>query len=91
MAVVNSNYQFTMVDIGDVGRQSNVEYLHQVIGRALDKGLLNIPPPMRLYGDSKLFPFAVVGDEAFPLKEYLIKPYARTSIKEKEHVANCRS
>ena len=50
-----------------------------------------MPPQRRLYSDSKLFPFSLVGDEAFPLKEYLIKPYERTSIKEKEQVANCRS
>ena len=37
----------------------------------------------RLYGDTKLFPFVQVGDEALPLKEYLIKPYATASIKEK--------
>ena len=91
MAVVNSNYQFTMVDIGDAGRQSDGGvFAVSNIGRALDEGLLNIPPPRRLYGDTKLFPFVLVGDEAFPLKEYLIKPYARASIKEKEQVANYR-
>ena len=59
------------------------------IGQALDEGLLNIPSPRRLYGDTKLFPFVLVGDESFPLKEYLIKPYALyVSIKEKEQVAN---
>ena len=57
------------------------------IGQALDEGLLNIPSPRRLYGDTKLFPFVLVGDES--LKEYLIKPYALyVSIKEKEQVAN---
>ena len=91
MAVVNWNYQFTMVDIGDAGRQSDGGvFAASNIGQTLDEGLLNIPPPRRLYGNTKLFPFVLVGDEAFPLKEYLIKPYARASIKEKEEVANYR-
>ena len=52
--------------------------------------MLNIPPPRPIYGDTKLFPFVLVGDEAFPLKEYLIKLYVRASTKEKEQVANYR-
>ena len=91
MAVVNSNYQFTIAEIGDEGRQSDGGLFEASnIGQALDEGLLNIPPPKRLYGDAKLFPFVLVGDKAFPLKEYLIKPYARVSIKEKEQVASYR-
>ena len=89
MTVINLNYQFTMVDIGDVGCQSDGGvFAARHIGQARDVGLLNIPPPRRLYGDTELFPFALVGDEAFPLKKYLIKPYAKASIKQKEQVAN---
>ena len=62
MAVVNSNYQFIRVDIGDAGRQSDGGGF-----AALDEGLLNIPPPRHFHGDTKLFPFVLVGDEAFPL------------------------
>ena len=39
---------------------------------------------------SKKFPFVIDGEEAFPLKEYLVKPYARASNGEKELVANDR-
>ena len=78
-----------MVDISDSGRQSYGEVLAASnIGRTLDEGLLTIPPPRCLYGDTKLFLFDLVGDEVFPLKEYLIKPYARASIKEKEQIEN---
>ena len=63
-----SNYQFIMVDIGDAGRQSDSGvFATSNIGRALDEGLINIPPPRCLYGDTKLFPFVLV-DPAFPLK-----------------------
>ena len=69
MAVVYSNYQFTRVDIGDAGRQSDGGgFAATNIGQALDEGLLNIPPPRHFHGDTKLFPFVLIGDEAFPLK-----------------------
>ena len=66
MAAVNLNYQFTMVDIGDGGRQSDSGvFAASNTGRALDDGLLNKPQPRRLYGDTKLFLFVLVSDEAF--------------------------
>ena len=89
MATVNSNYQFATVDIDDTGRQSDGGvFAASNIGQVLEEGLLNMPPPRRLYGNTKIFPFVLVDDEAFPLKEYLIKQYARTSIKEREQTVN---
>ena len=55
MAVVNSNYQFTMVDISDAGLKSDDGvFAASNIGQALDEGLLNIPRLRRLYGNTKL-------------------------------------
>ena len=49
MSVVNSNYQFNMIDVGDIGRQSHGGvFTASNIGRALDKGLPNIHPPRYL-------------------------------------------
>lgn len=91
MAVVNSNYQFVLVDIGDSGRQSDGGvFSASNLGHAMEEELLNIPKPRRLKGTTKCFPFVFIGDDAFPLKEYLIKPYARASIQQKEQVANYR-
>ena len=92
MAVVNySNYQFTMVDIDDAGRKSDGGvFASSNTEQALEEGLLNILPPRRLYCDTKLFPFVLVDDEAFPYIKYLIKHYARTSIKQREQVVKCK-
>lgn len=91
MAVVNSNYEFILVDIGDSGRQSDGGVFNSCyLGRAMEDNTLNIPDPRPLRGTSTKFPFVFVGDEGFPLKEYLIKPYARSSLGVKEQVANYR-
>ena len=78
MAVVNANYEFTMVDIGDSGRQSDGGvFAASKLGFAMDNDQVGLPKPRILPGTNTLFPYVFVGDEAFPLKTYLIKPYAR--------------
>ena len=92
VAVVNSDYGFTMVDIGEAGRQSDGGvFANGQIGYALNNDLLNLPPPRKISQESnKHFPYVFVGDEAFPLKPYLIKPYPRGSIGINERIANYR-
>lgn len=91
MAIVNANYEFIFVDIGDAGRQSDGGVFSQCnLCFAFDKKLLKIPEAQTLSGSMKKFPFVLVGDEAFPLKDYLVKPYPRDSLQIKEKIANYR-
>ncbi|XP_057308122.1 uncharacterized protein LOC130646008 [Hydractinia symbiolongicarpus] len=91
LAVVNSNYEYILVDIGDAGRQSDGGvFASSHLGHAMEENLLNIPKSRPLRITSKKFPFVFVGDEAFPLKEYLLKPYAKGFIQKKEQIANYR-
>ena len=51
LAVVNVNYKFTLVDIGDSGRQSDGGvFSASSLGRTLDNEILNILEP-RFYKD----------------------------------------
>ena len=91
MAVVNANYEFTMVDIGDSGRQSDGGvFAASKLGFAMDNDQLGLPKPRILPGTNTLFPYVFVGDEAFPLKTYLIKPYARHAAGIEEQITNYR-
>ena len=92
MAVANSDYEFTMVDIGEAGRQSDGGvFANGQIGYAMNNNLLNLPTARKISQESsKEFPYVFVGDEAFPLKPYLIKPYPRGSIGISERIANYR-
>lgn len=49
-------------------------------GQSLDSGTADIPPPKLLPGTMTMLPCALVGDEAFPLKPYLMRPYPRKSL-----------
>ncbi|CDQ61305.1 unnamed protein product [Oncorhynchus mykiss] len=69
LAVVDAIYCFRVVDVGAYGKGSD---------GALQDGTLDIPPPASLPGAEDLgpVPHVFVGDEAFPLRPNLMRPYA---------------
>ena len=76
MAICNAKYEFTMVDIGDSGRQSDGSvYCNSHLGYAIENGLLNFPPSEKLPKSDKCLPFVFVADNAFGLKPHMMKPY----------------
>ncbi|KAJ8953422.1 hypothetical protein NQ318_023539 [Aromia moschata] len=67
MAVVDCNYRFVLVDVGGQGRQSDgVAELCLGYSTPLSDEISDGRPP---------FPYVIVGDEAFPLLENLMRPY----------------
>ena len=70
-------HRFTLVDIGNTGCQSDGGiFSNSVFGQALDDGTLSFPKPSPLPGTSSPdFPYVIAGDEAFPLKNNLLRPY----------------
>ena len=91
MAVCNADYQFTLTDVGDTGRNSDGGvFANSAIGDALQQNLLNIPLPESISGTTAMFPYVLIGDEAFPLKDYLMKPYPREVLTLKERIVNYR-
>ena len=56
MAVVNANYEFTMIDIGDSGRQSDGGvFAASKLSFAMDNGLLKLPKARMLPGTNDFF------------------------------------
>lgn len=47
------------------------------LGKAFDEGRMNIPQPAAIKEGGPILPYCLVGDEAFPLKSYLLRPYPR--------------
>ena len=92
MAVCDADYKFLLVDIGDGGRQSDGGVFSiGNLGHAINENLLNLPQPRLFVGNDKdKFPFVFVGDEAFPLKTNLVKPYARNDLNDARRVFNYR-
>ena len=92
LAVVDAQYNFVAVDIGGYGKQSDGSvFSNSAIGRLLKSQNLDFPAnePLRGTKDPAL-PFVLVGDEAFPLLENLMRPYPGDCLTEEKRVFNYR-
>lgn len=65
-----------MVDIGAYGSQSDSGiFKNSVSGDRLDKGTMNVPSSKELRQSNTKMPNFFVADEAFPLKQYIMRPF----------------
>lgn len=87
----DAKYCFTLVDVGSYGRENDAAILSEsVFGKLFDSGpsgLCLLSP--RLVGNSRL-PYVLIGDEIFPLKPWLMKPYPGRNLDEPRRVYNYR-
>jgi len=91
MAVADASYMFTYVDVGDYGRQcDSAVFNNSTFGKALNNDILNIPHSDFLPGMTANARYCFVGDEAFPLKENLQRPYPGKMLSEKRRIYNYR-
>lgn len=75
-AVADAHYKFIAVDVGGFGKQSDGGTLQASdLYSVLTKGKLEIPEPSYLPNTNVKAPYVFVGDEAYPLLPFLLKPY----------------
>lgn len=76
MAACDAKYKFRYIDIGAYGRDSDAGvFSRSHFGSQLIKGRLPLPPPAPLPGTEIITPAVFLGDEAFPQKVNLMRPY----------------
>ena len=91
LAVCDAQYKFILVDIGDSGRNSDGGvFTSSNLGYAIDHNLLGMPKPEEIGSSGQFFPYVFVGDEAFRLSEYMMKPYPREILALLEMIFNYR-
>ena len=91
MAVVDASYRFLVVDVGANGRSCDAGVFgNSAMATALENGSLGIPEDRPLPGRIKKMPFVIVGDEAFGLKTYMMKPYPSRQLSDDERIFNYR-
>ena len=90
MAVCDANYCFTLVDIGQYGSNNDSGILaSSLMGEMFDDGEMNLPQPSKLHPSSDHeLPYFLLGDEIFPLKDWLIRPYPGAGASEEERIYN---
>ena len=92
LALVDGNYKFIWVNIGEPGSESDAGvYNASTLEPALREGTLGLPPPAPLPGDDIDKPYFMVGDDAFALRTWMMKPYSHRFLSHEESVFNYRT
>ncbi|XP_071653232.1 uncharacterized protein [Temnothorax longispinosus] len=68
----------------------NTRLQRSAMGKAFEEGRMNIPQPAALGEGGPILPYCLVGDEAFPLKPYLLRPYPGRGLTPEQEMYNYR-
>lgn len=93
MALSDANYVFRFVDIGAFVRRSDCGvFKESEMGMKFESQDMNVPNPAPISDVRPTpLPYVMVGDEAFPLKNYLLRPYpGKQSVDKKKRIFNYR-
>lgn len=93
LGVVDSEYRFLYIDVGTIGSESDGGVFAQTRLRELvESNEAHIPPATQLPGDRNGQPcdYFFVGDDAFALRHYMMKPYPQRFLQKEERVFNYR-
>ena len=89
MACVDAKYCFTFVDIGNYGRDNDAAIFSQTeFAMGFEAGNFPVPEPSSVGGYA--LPYVLVGDDIFPLKMWLMKPFPGKSQTEVQAIYNYR-
>ena len=91
LAIVGPDYECLYADVGANGRISDGGVWNKChFSQMLDNRMLALPVPEPLpFGKSKV-PYVFVADDAFALKEHLMKPYPYSGLTEDKRIYNYR-
>ncbi|CAH1266737.1 HARBI1 [Branchiostoma lanceolatum] len=91
MALVDAEYKFLWANVGAEGARSDAAIFQVCSLRlSLQEGTLGLPPAEPLPGDDRDTPFFIVGDDAFPLRHWLQKPFSLRDLTHDKRVYNYR-
>jgi hypothetical protein len=91
MAVVDADYKFIWVEAGSNGSASDAQIFNSCVFKtAMEEGTLGIPPPDTLPGDDKPVPYFLIGDDAFTLRTWMMKPFSLRNLTDQQRIFNYR-
>jgi len=92
LAVVDADYRFLWVNIGAEGSCSDAGIFNRSsLAPALQNGTLGLPDPDYLPNDDVDIGYFLVGDDAFALRPYMMKPYPHYRLTHDEQIFNYRT
>jgi len=92
MALVGPDYKFLYVDVGARGAASDGQiYNHSELKECLQDNEIGFPDPEVLEHDNQdPVPYYIIGDDAFCLDTFMMKPFSRRGLDLDERIFNYR-
>lgn len=89
--VADASYKFITVDVGGYGKQSDGgTFQASDLYKLLNNKQLDIPEPSNLPQTNIKTPFVLIGDEAYPLLPFLLKPFSGKNLNIEQECFNKR-
>lgn len=90
-AVADYRCRFIFVDVGGYGKQHDGQtFAASTLPTFLENCNNTLPQASPVDGIAENLPFVMLGDDAYPLKTYLMKPYSKRLLSHEEKVFNYR-
>jgi hypothetical protein len=91
MALVDAKYRFLWVDVGRNGSCSDGGIFGESdLKKAIVDQDIGIPDPKPFPRDDQPMPYAIVADDAFALKSWLMKPFPQRGLCNRKRKTNYR-
>ena len=91
LCVVDADYKFLWADVGANGSTSDCAvYNRSDLSTALEEDGMGFPDPEPLPADDIDVPYFLVGDDAFPLRTWMMKPFSNRNLDDEERIFNYR-
>ena len=91
MALVDADYRFIWVDVGNLGSAGDAQIFNKgQLRKAIVTNSLNFPLPDTLPNDDKEMPYFLIGDDAFALQKWMMKPFSLRSLTKEQRIFNYR-
>ena len=91
LALVDAKYKFLWVDVGTNGSSSDAQIFSDCdLYLGIIDGTLDVPDAEPLPGDDCDMPYFLIGDDAFSLRTWLMKPFSASGLPDEERIFNYR-
>lgn len=91
MALVDAKYKFIWVDIGGLGSMSDCQIFNaSELKECLENCTIGFPESEPLPFDDRDTPYFILGDDAFGLRTFLMKPYSQRGLTKDQRIFNYR-